>query len=141
MDNKSLKELCPHRRSLRLSGYDYSWEGAYFVTFCTQDTVCLFGQVADNTMSLNQYGKIVASIWKEIPLHYPDIDNAIFIVMPNHIHGIVNILKSGLAGSKPATTRPFILSEIARSTNTCSSRQLFPFFETGSMPCRYTFHL
>lgn len=118
MDNKSLKDLYPHRRSLRLSGHDYSWEGAYFVTLYTQDKVCLFGQVADSTMHLNQYGKIVAPIWEDISLHYPDIDKAIFIVMPNHIHGIVNILKSERAGSKPAPTTSHTLSEIVRATDT-----------------------
>jgi hypothetical protein len=76
-------------------------------------------------MSLNQYGNIAESAWQEIPLYYPDIDNGIFMVMPNHVHGLINILKSGRAGfgirwGKPAPTRPFALSETFRAFKTYS---------------------
>jgi putative transposase len=129
MDDKSLKDIYPRRNSLRLSGYDYRQQGVYFVTLCTQEKLCLFGQIIDSTMRLNQYGKIAESVWQEIPLHYPDINNGIFIVMPNHVHGIINILKSGRAGfgkrwGKPAPTRPFALSEIVRAFKTYSSRKI-----------------
>jgi putative transposase len=124
MNDQSLKEIYPRRISLRLSGYNYCWEGAYFVTLCTQDKTCLLGQIADSTMRLNQYGEIVKTVWKEIPLHYPEINNAIFIVMPNHLHGIITIQESKRAGSKPAPTTGYSLSEIVRAFKTFSSRSI-----------------
>ncbi|MCR4438784.1 MAG: transposase [bacterium] len=83
-----------HRRSIRLPGYDYAQAGAYFVTMCTHDRACLFGRVVDGEMRLNALGEIVREEWlrsaqirREIRL---DPDE--FVVMPNHIHGIVWIL-------------------------------------------------
>ena len=80
-----------HRRSIRLKGYDYSQSGAYFVTLCTHNRECLFGEIVDNEMILNNYGKIVYEEWfvstkirNEIQLFENE-----FVVMPNHIHGII----------------------------------------------------
>ena len=80
-----------HRRSIRLQGYDYSQPGAYFVTICTQDRACLFGDVVNDEMELNALGVIVRKEWfrsadirQEIKLHHDE-----FVVMPNHVHGIV----------------------------------------------------
>jgi putative transposase len=80
-------------------------------------------------MRLNQNGQIAESVWQELPLHYPDINNSIFIVIPNHIHGTVYIQESGRAGFdnrwvKPAPTRPCTLSEIVRAFKTFSSRKI-----------------
>jgi putative transposase len=124
MDDKSLKDIYPRRKSLRLSGYDYRQQGVYFVTLCTQEKLCLFGQIIDSTMRLNQYGKITELVWREIPLHYPDINNNIFIVMPNHIHGIITNQEFKRAGSKPAPTTGYSLSEIVRAFKTYSSRRI-----------------
>ena len=77
------------RRSLRLPGYDYSRAGAYFVTLCTQQRQCLFGEVVDSDMRLSTAGGIVQAVWNEVPLHYPGVVCDGFIVMPNHLHGIV----------------------------------------------------
>jgi putative transposase len=124
MDDKSLKDIYPRRKSLRLSGYDYRQQGVYFVTLCTQEKICFFGQIIDSTMRLNQYGKMAESVWQEIPLHYPEINNELFIVMPNHIHGIITIQESKRAGSKPAPTTGYSLSEIVRAFKTFSSRSI-----------------
>jgi hypothetical protein len=75
MEAKSLKDIYPRRKSLRLSGYDYSQQGVYFVTLYIHGKLCLFGQIIDSSMRLNQYGKMATSVWHEIPLHYPDINN------------------------------------------------------------------
>jgi putative transposase len=75
-------------------------------------------------MILNLYGEIAEAVWKEIPLHYPDISNEIFVVMPNHIHGLISIQDSRRAGSKPAPTRLYTLSEIVRVFKTYSSRRI-----------------
>jgi putative transposase len=129
MDDKSLNDIFPRRKSLRLAGYDYKQQGVYFVTLCTRDKLCLFGQISDGTMRLNQYGQNAESVWQELPLQYPDINNSIFIVMPNHIHGLISLQEIKRAGfekswEKPAPTRPFTLSEIVRAFKTYSSRKI-----------------
>ena len=87
-----------HRRSIRLQGYDYSQAGAYFVTVCTQNRECLFGEIVNGEMLLNDAGKTIQSVWDEIPAHYPGIDIDASIVMPNHIHGIVVIVGAAPCG-------------------------------------------
>lgn len=78
-----------HRRSIRLKDYDYSQAGAYFVTICTQEKACLFGEVVDDEMRLNEYGEYIVRWWDDIPRHFPAVDTDVFVVMPNHIHGLV----------------------------------------------------
>jgi len=93
-----------HRRSIRLKGYDYRQAGAYFVTLVTQNRACLFGEVVDGEMRLNEYGQIAWEEWfrsaeirREIRL-YPDE----FVVMPNHIHGIVWIAEPHVGATGPS---------------------------------------
>src|ERR1043165_2930296 len=81
-----------HRRSIRLAGYDYSQEGAYYVTIVVQGRECLFGEIVDGEMYLNQYGKIVQKWWNEIPIHFPNVALGAFVIMPNHVHGIIFII-------------------------------------------------
>jgi putative transposase len=75
-----------HRRSIRLRDYDYSLPGAYFVTVCTQDRVCLFGNVAGNTMRLNDAGQMIEQWWFELNRKFPTVESDEFVVMPNHFH-------------------------------------------------------
>lgn len=82
-----------HRRSIRLKGYDYSQEGLYFITICSQDRVWLFGEVVDKVMFLNDAGKFANACWLEIPNHFPNAILHEHIVMPNHIHGIIELGK------------------------------------------------
>ncbi len=88
-----------HRRSLRLSGYDYSQNGAYFVTVCTQNRECLFGKIENGEMRLNDTGRMVCQCWQDIPLHFPNVLNDGFVVMPNHFHGILFIV-GAIVGAK-----------------------------------------
>ena len=81
----------PHRRSIRLKGYDYTQPGAYFVTICTHHRLPLFGRVADGNMVVNAYGEIVQTCWDAIPNHFPHTELDAFVIMPNHIHGIIFI--------------------------------------------------
>ena len=78
-----------HRRSIRLKGYDYAQAGAYFITICTQDRACLFGGVVDGEMRPNDAKPMIQSVWDEMPAFYPGVDTDEFVVMPNHIHGIM----------------------------------------------------
>ena len=84
-----------HRRSIRLEGYDYSQEGMYFVTICTVNKNCIFGNITDGEMVLNEMGTIVYNEWLQTPVIRKSIDLDVFVVMPNHIHGII-ILRSGV---------------------------------------------
>ena len=80
-----------HRRSIRLKGYDYSQAGAYFVTICTHDRLCLFGEIVDGEMRLNDFGRIVAAEWIRSGELRSEIETGEYVVMPNHFHGIVMI--------------------------------------------------
>jgi len=80
-----------HRCSIRLNGYDYTQAGAYFVTVVTQARESLFGEVAGGEMRLNRYGEIVLKWWDAIPEHFPNVETDAFVIMPNHVHGIIMI--------------------------------------------------
>jgi REP element-mobilizing transposase RayT len=78
-----------HRRSIRLKNYNYSQAGAYFVTICTHDRECLFGDVVGGEMRVNSAGEMVLKAWNDLPVKYPNVDTDEFILMPNHVHGII----------------------------------------------------
>lgn len=80
-----------HRRSIRLKGYDYTQAGAYFITICTHNRECLFGEITDGRMQLNHAGIMLEHYWRAIPEHFPHVVLDAFVVMPNHIHGILYI--------------------------------------------------
>ncbi len=88
-----------HRRSIRLPGYDYAQAGAYFVTLCTQGRECLFGNVVDGVMQLNDAGLVAEKCWLEIPMHFPRVVLDAVIIMPNHVHGILVITDSTVVGA------------------------------------------
>ncbi|MCF7878907.1 MAG: hypothetical protein K9L95_05535, partial [Candidatus Omnitrophica bacterium] len=81
------------RKSIRLMGYDYAQRGAYFITICVNNRKCLFGNVCDGEMILNECGKIIDKCWNQIPQYFPHVELDEYIIMPNHIHGIINIVK------------------------------------------------
>jgi REP element-mobilizing transposase RayT len=92
-----------HRRSIRLSGYDYAQAGAYFVTLCTHQRECLFGEVVDGEMRLNAFGCVVEEEWFASARIRQEIELDAFVVVPNHIHGIVWIAV-GATGRSPVQT-------------------------------------
>jgi putative transposase len=140
------------RRSIRLRGYDYAQAGSYFVTIVTKDRVCLFGEIVE--MRLNDKGGVIDSVWDELPDHYPGIERDVFVVMPNHVHGIIVLADEGdvresdvgaglkpargmgvgpnsvKAGLKPAPT----LAEIIRGFKTFSARRVNELRETPGVP-------
>ena len=75
--------------SVRLKHWDYSWSGYYFITICVKNHECVFGDVVDKKMKLNELGKKVDRFWKEIPDHFNNAELDEFVVMPNHMHGIL----------------------------------------------------
>jgi len=77
--------------SIRLKNWNYATRGYYFITICTKNRKCYFGNILDKKMQLSKIGKIANAYWQEIPEHFPFTTLDKFIVMPNHIHGIVII--------------------------------------------------
>jgi len=86
-----------HRRSIRLQNWSYANIGAYFVTICCQNRKCIFGKIVDKKMILNEYGEITGNAWNKLPQHHTNIELGAFIVMPNHIHGIITINTTNIA--------------------------------------------
>ncbi len=78
-----------HRRSIRLKGYDYLRAGAYFITLCVRSQLRLFGHIDRERMTLNDAGRMIGNVWESIPRYYPGIDIDAFVIMPDHVHGIV----------------------------------------------------
>ncbi|MBK8339463.1 MAG: hypothetical protein IPK99_05385 [Flavobacteriales bacterium] len=79
------------RQTIRLQGYDYANVGAYYLTICTQDRLHLFGRIADGVVHSSPIGELTQRCWDAIPEHMPHVDVGEFVVMPNHVHGIVVI--------------------------------------------------
>jgi len=87
-----------HRRSIRLAGFDYRQANAYFVTICTQVRCCLLGEIIDEVMHRSDAGRMVEQVWNELPERYPGVDVDAFVVMPNHIHGIIVLSGQAIDG-------------------------------------------
>lgn len=87
----------PSRRTIRLQGYDYRQNGAYFVTICTYQQGRLFGFICEGKMVVNELGLIVTECWLEISQVRPHIELDAFVVMPNHLHGILSIFDQDTA--------------------------------------------
>jgi putative transposase len=88
-----------HRCSIRLKGYDYNHKGAYFVTICAWNRECIFGDVVDGEMRLNGYGDVAEESWIWLSRQYGYVDIDKWVVMPNHLHGIV-IINDSRGGSQ-----------------------------------------
>ena len=95
-----------HRRSIRLPAYDYTQPGAYFVTICSQNRECLFGDVINEEMILNQRGEMVERTWRELAECYPGVEVDAFVIMPNHVHGIIVLVEAGPLGVGPVGAGP-----------------------------------
>jgi REP element-mobilizing transposase RayT len=89
----------PNRKPNRLKDYDYSQDGYYFVTLCTKNRENFFGKIKNGKMILNKYGDIAKKCWLEIPEHFSHVILDEFIIMPNHVHGIL-IIKNKTVGNK-----------------------------------------
>ncbi|MFH0771292.1 MAG: transposase [Candidatus Omnitrophota bacterium] len=90
----------PKRKKVRLTEYDYSTSGFYYVTICAHNHEEIFGKIETNSVTLNVYGEIAKNSWLNLPNHHKNIQLDAFVVMPNHIHGIIVI--ECLVGNGPA---------------------------------------
>ncbi|NOR46121.1 MAG: transposase [Candidatus Delongbacteria bacterium] len=110
-----------NRKSIRLKEYDYTLSGYYYVTIKTYNKLCLFGNINDGVMIKNIAGEMIEKIWKEIPEFYNGFEIHEFIIMPNHLHGIIEIKPSSVgSGShvRPETHNKF--PKIFKNTKTNS---------------------
>ncbi len=132
------------RRSPRMKGYDYIQPGGYFVTAVTQYRAHLFGEFVSSTnpgemvLTLNELGKIVEFTWQDLVNHNTGLELDAFVVMPNHIHGIILLNSPGLVGEgfEPSPTKPrdYGLPEIVRQLKTFSARRIDQFRQTPGLP-------
>ena len=138
-----------NRRSIRLRGHDYSLAGHYYVTVCVKNRQSILGDVCHDKMILNATGEKVQFTWLDLPRHNKNIELDEFIVMPNHLHGIIIIVG---AGSKPAQKHGHIsignhvgaglepaptdhgLSEIVRQFKTFSTKRINQINNTSGTP-------
>jgi len=78
----------------RLQNWDYGWNAPYFVTICTQNRKCYFGDIVETQFSASELGTLAQKYWNEIPQHFPFVQLDVFVLMPNHVHGIIIINKN-----------------------------------------------
>jgi putative transposase len=131
---KGEEELHPGRRPIRLQHYDYSAPGSYFVTICAHEKRCIFSQVLGAGTELSSLGRIPQECWFAIPMHFPQASLHAFVIMPNHLHGIIQIgcqaeaqhagpLRETRLAEARQRVRPGSLSAIVRSFKAAATRQ------------------
>ncbi len=141
-----------HRRSIRLPAWDYAHPGAYFVTVCTYRRECTLAGIIDGEVHLSVEGEIARRCWYELPVHYPHAELDAFVIMPNHVHGIIVITEGdggdvyhGMvdvgfvgAGLRPAPTDGGIkrhgLPEIVCAFKSFSARRINEMRKTPGAP-------
>ena len=87
----------PSRHSIRIPGYDYSEVGPYFITICTHQRKTLLGEIKDQEIVLSEAGGMVHQSWQDLPQRFPGVVLDAFVVMPNHVHGVLGLVGAGLA--------------------------------------------
>jgi REP element-mobilizing transposase RayT len=113
----------PTRKSIRLPGYDYAAPNWYLVTICAAERRPVFGEISGTEMVLSDAGQVVERRWLRLPEFYPRVGLENFIVMPNHIHGILVIGEPGPA-PQLSRQRKHRLSEIVRGFKSMSAREI-----------------
>jgi len=108
-----------HRRSIRLKGYDYSQAGAYFITICVQHGQSRLGHIQDGILVPSLAGEMVAECWYDLPERFPNIELDVFTLMPNHLHGIIVILETGLN----ANQNPIVLGDMLGAFKSISTNK------------------
>lgn len=117
------------RKRTRLIGFDYATPGAYFITTVVKDRLCVLGEINGGSCLLNVYGSIVADQWHWLHEQYPYLTEDDFVVMPNHVHGIIHISASvengGAGDGRDRTLQPIkSLSELVGAFKTTSSKRI-----------------
>jgi putative transposase len=121
-----MKQFKPRKQN-RLKDYDYSRNGCYFVTICTDNRKEIFGNIANSKIILNKYDRIARNSWLDIPNHHKNVKLDVFVVMPNHIHGILiidNPVGNGPACSSIKYPKTDNLSTVIGSYKSAVSKQI-----------------
>ena len=123
------------KKSLRLQNYDYAQNGLYFVTICTQNRKPLFGRIEDENMILNNAGEMVQKVWSEIPIFYVGFVLHEFVVMPNHIHGLIEIVNDDeqrtATGGLSLQNRMTVSDVVHRFKTLTTRRYIFAVYNNG----------
>ncbi len=85
----------PRRHTIRLPGYDYAQPGAYYLTLCTHERACVLGEVVAGAVRLNALGEVMREAWQALPAHFAHVYLDAYVIMPNHIHGIIVLTPAG----------------------------------------------
>jgi REP element-mobilizing transposase RayT len=94
------------RKHLRVAGFDYRDNHAYFVTICTGSRACIFGSVVDGEVQLSQRGHVVHACWQDLPNHHAFVELDAFVVMPNHVHAVICFVGNDPVAATPASRSP-----------------------------------
>jgi len=121
------------RRSIRLPGYDYTSTGAYFVTICVHGWECLLGEVVDAVMRPSEFGQVVSRYWMRIPVHVAHVELDEWVVMPNHIHGIIMITGRGEASPEGVSSADRLTPGEGRLREQDVGRDASPLLRSGSL--------
>ncbi len=101
-----MDQALPNRQSIRKKGWDYASPGYYFVTMNTQAGRALFGTIVNGQVVLSEAGKIAEACWRDIPVHFPRVALDEFVIMPNHVHGILRLKGLGQPSPSPQFGKP-----------------------------------
>jgi putative transposase len=113
------------RKRTRLIGFDYTTAGGYFITAVVKDRLCVFGDINNGTIQLNKYGEIVRDQWRWLHRQYPYVTVDEFVVMPNHVHGIINIIDFvGNGRDRSLQQKAKSVSELIGAFKTTSSKRI-----------------
>jgi putative transposase len=123
-----------HRHSIRLAGYDYTQPGTYFITICTHERKPVLCEIHSGTVSLTKLGQVVARYWLAIPRHFENVTLDTWVLMPDHLHGIITIRNSGsrtpsehalpMPSHRPNGTRSSSLNAIVQNFKSISTRKV-----------------
>jgi putative transposase len=124
-----------HRRgSIRLQGYDYAQPGAYFVTICTVQRECVLGEISGGSMQLSEAGKLVAEVWATLPIYFSSVRLDAFVIMPNHLHGIICLQGALSPPPEQEAERPPALGQVVRVFKSLSARAANQLTDRGGQP-------
>jgi REP element-mobilizing transposase RayT len=112
------------RKTIRLPVFDYAQPALYFVTVCAADRACLFGSIADGSMVPSAAGQIVAEIWHDLPLRFREVSLDAFVLMPNHVHGVIQICEPMQRG----------LAEVVGAFKSIAARRINEFRRVAAQP-------
>jgi REP element-mobilizing transposase RayT len=119
-------------QSARLPGFDYSSNGAYFITICTKNREHFFGEIIDGKMQLSEMGEIAKDCWEQIPQHFPFVQLGAFVIMPNHVHGIIVVDKTDVE-TLHATSLPLQRDELYKGSHDIFSQLSPQKYSVGSI--------